>query len=324
MSQTVEERLAAMPALGSEIAETSWAYHDEQFVRLADAKVSIATHALNYGTGIFEGIRAYWDPQREQLSVFRLRDHFARMERSCRIMRTPLPTSPDGLAALTIELLRRNSYRQDVYVRPLAYKAARSIKVALDGLRPAFSMFTFPLGDYLPTNGLSATVVSWRRISDNAIPARGKITGAYVNTALATDEAHDKNADEAIFLTEAGHVSEGGSSNLFIVRDGELATPPKSDDILEGITRDSVMRIAAERFGLRTVERAIDRTELYLADEVFFCGTGAQVAPCVSIDRRAIGDGKVGPITKRLAEAYFAIARGTDSAYPEWRTSVYA
>ena len=323
MSQTVEERLAAMPALGSEIAETSWAYHDEQFVRLADAKVSIATHALNYGTGVFEGIRAYWDAEHEQLNVFRLRDHFARLERSCRLMRTPLPASPDGLAALTVELLRRNEFRQDVYVRPLAYKAARSIKVALDGLRPAFSMFVFPLGAYLPTNGLSATVVSWRRISDNAIPARGKITGAYINTALATDEAHDKNADEAIFLTESGHVSEGGSSNLFIVRDGELATPPKSADILEGITRDSVMRIALDRFGLRTVEREIDRTELYLADEVFFCGTGAQVAPCVSIDRRPVGDGRIGPITRRLADAYFAIARGADTAYPEWRTAVY-
>ncbi|HYK98347.1 MAG TPA: branched-chain amino acid transaminase, partial [Candidatus Acidoferrales bacterium] len=316
--------LAAMPALGTEISEDSWAFHDEQFVRLADAKVSIATHALNYGTGIFEGIRAYWDDEREQLSVFRLRDHFARMERSCRIMRTPLPMGPDALAALTVELLRRNAYRQDVYVRPLAYKAARSIKVALDGLRPAFSMFSFPLGAYLPTNGLSATVTSWRRVSDNAIPARGKLTGAYINTALAVDEAHDKNADEAIFLTESGHVSEGGSSNIFIVRDGVLATPPVSADILEGITRDSVMRIARERLGLRTVERDIDRTELYLADEVFFCGTGAQVAPCVTIDRRPVGDGRIGPVTKRIGDLYFAVARGADASYPEWRTAVYA
>jgi len=321
---TVEERLAAMPALGTEISEESWAFHDEQFVRLADAKVSIATHALNYGTGVFEGIRAYWDAEREQLSVFRLRDHFVRMERDCRILRTPLPMGPDALAALTIELLRRNAYRQDVYVRPLAYKAARSIKVALDGLRPAFSMFAFPLGAYLPTNGLSAAVVSWRRTSDNAIPARGKLTGAYINTALAVDEAHDKNADEAIFLTEAGHVSEGGSSNIFIVRDGVLATPPVSADILEGITRASVMRLAAEKLGLQTVEREIDRTELYLADEVFFCGTGAQVAPCVSIDRRPIGDGHIGPITKRIGDLYFAIARGEDPSYPEWRTAVYA
>ena len=323
MTSTVEERLAAMPALGTEIAETSWAYHDEEFVRLADAKVSIATHALNYGTGVFEGIRAYWDDEREQLFVFRLRDHFARMERSCRIMRTPLPMGPDELAQLTLELLRRNSFRTDVYVRPLAYKAARSIKVALDGLRPAFSMFAFPLGAYLPTNGLTATVTSWRRISDNAIPARGKLTGAYINTALAVDEAHDKNADEAIFLTESGHVSEGGSSNVFIVRDGQLATPPVSADILEGITRDCVIRIAAERLGLRAVERDIDRTELYLADEVFFCGTGAQVAPCVTIDRRPVGNGRIGPVTKRIADLYFAIARGEDESYPEWRSPVY-
>lgn len=323
MSSTIDEKLAAMPALGVEIAETSWAFHDGEFMRLADAKVSIATHALNYGTGVFEGIRAYWNAEKEQLFAFRVRDHFARMERSCRLMRIPLPGDPDALAALTIDLLRRNDFRADVYVRPLAYKAARSVKVALEGLRPAFSMFTFPLGAYLPTDGLTASVVSWRRTPDNAIPARGKLTGAYINTALATDEAHDDNADEAIFLTQDGHVSEGGSSNIFVVRDGELLTPPVTADILEGITRESVMRIARERLGLRVIEREIDRTELYISDEVFFCGTGAQVAPCVAIDRRPVGNGRVGPITTRIGDLYFAIARGDDDAYPEWRTAIY-
>lgn len=320
---TVEERLAAMPALGIEIDESGWAYHEEAFVRLADAKVSIATHALNYGTGVFEGIRAYWNAEHEQLYVFRLADHYARMERSCRIVRTPLPGTPSELADLTLALLRRSAYREDVYVRPLAYKAARSVKVALDGLRPAFSLFAFPLGDYLPTDGLSAVVSSWRRISDNAIPARGKITGAYVNTALAVDESHDRGADEAIFLTEDGHVSEGAASNLFLVRDGVLATPPRSDDILEGITRDSVMRLATERLGLRVVERSIDRTELYVADELFFCGTGAQVAPCVRVDGRAVGDGRVGRVARTIGDLYIAIARGADPGYPEWRTPVY-
>ena len=323
MSSTIDHKLATMPALGVEIAETSWAFHDGEFMRLADAKVSIATHALNYGTGVFEGIRAYWNAAHEQLYVFRLREHFARMERSCRLMRTKLPGDPDALAALTLDLLRRNEYRTDVYVRPLAYKAARSIKVALDGLRPGFSMFAFPLGAYLPTNGLTASVVSWRRTPDNAIPARGKITGAYVNTALATDEAHDEDADEAIFLTQEGHVSEGGSSNLFLVRDGELVTPPVTADILEGITRQSIMRIARERLGLRVVEREIDRTELYVADEVFFCGTGAQVAPCGSIDHRTVGDGTIGRTTQRLGDLYYALAHGDDEAYPEWRTAVY-
>ncbi|HKW78031.1 MAG TPA: branched-chain amino acid transaminase [Candidatus Limnocylindria bacterium] len=323
MKTGVEQRLAEVAAVGQEIAETSWAYHEGGFVRLADAKVSIATHALNYGTGVFEGIRAYWNAAHEQLYVFRLRDHFVRMQRSCRILRIALPGDPDALSALVVEMLRKNEFRTDVYVRPLAYKAARSIKVALDGLRPAFSMFSFPIGAYLPTGGLAATTTSWRRTADNAIPARGKLTGAYINTALAVDEAHDADADEAIFLTDDGHVSEGGGSNLFIVRDGKLATPPVSADILEGITRDSIMRLARERLGIEVVEREIDRTELYLADEVFFCGTGAQVAPCVEIDHRPVADGKVGALTKRIGDTYFAIARGDDESHPEWRSPVY-
>ncbi|MEK7862568.1 MAG: branched-chain-amino-acid transaminase, partial [Chloroflexota bacterium] len=262
-------------------------------------------------------------PAQEQLYVFRLRDHFARMSLSCRILRIDLPGDPDELAALVVELLRRNDVRTDAYVRPLAYKAARSIKVALTGLRGGFAMFTFPLGAYLPTTGLAAKTTSWRRTSDDALPARGKITGAYVNTALAVDEAHEANAEEAIFLTRDGHVSEGGSANVFMVRDGELVTPPVHDDILEGITRDSLLRLAREELGLRVRERSIDRSELYVADEVFFCGTGAQVAPCVSVDARTVGDGTIGPVSRALAELYEAIARGTDPRHAEWRTPVY-
>ena len=320
---SVSERLKEVAAVGTEIPETGWAYHDGAFKPLADANVSIATHALNYGTGIFEGIRAYWNPEQEQLYVFRLRDHFTRMAASCRILRIELPGDADALSELVVELLRRNQVRSDAYVRPLAYKAARSIKVALTDLRSAFAMFTFPLGDYMPTTGLTAKTSSWRRISDDAIPARGKITGAYVNTALAVDEAHLADADEAIFLTRDGHVSEGGSANLFLVRDGELITPPGTDDILEGITRDSLLRLAREELGLRVVERSVDRTELFVADEVFFCGTGAQVAPCVKIDGRAVGTGKIGPVSHALADLYMAIARGDDSRHPEWRTAVY-
>ena len=316
MATRVADKLKDMPALGAEIAEDGWAYHEGEFRRLADSKVSIATHALNYGTGVFEGVRAYWNAAREQLYVFRLRDHFVRMERSCRILRIQLPGDPDALAEIALELLRRNNFRTDVYVRPLAYKAARSINVALQGLRPGFSMFAFPIGAYLPTNGLAARTASWRRTADNAIPARGKLTGAYINTALAVDEAHDHDADEAIFLTDDGHVSEGGGSNLFLVRDGQLVTPPVTADILEGVTRDTIMRLARERLGLAVVEREIDRTELYVADEVFFCGTGAQVAPCVMVDRRPVGDGAIG-------ELYFAVVRGDDEGHPEWRAAVH-
>ena len=320
---SVNERLKEVAAVGSEIPETGWAYHDGSFRPLADAHVSIATHALNYGTGVFEGIRAYWNAREEQLYVFRLREHFERMTQSCRILRIELPAGPEKLSELTVELLRRDQLRTDAYVRPLAYKAARTIKVQLADLRSGFAMFAFPLGAYLPLNGLTARTASWRRISDDALPARGKITGAYVNTALATDDAYETHADEAIFLTRDGHVSEGGSSNIFVVRDGELITPAVTDDILEGITRASLMTLAREELGLRVTERSIDRTELYVVDEIFFSGTGAQVAPCVAVDGRKVGDGTIGPVARSLGELYTAIARGDDARRPAWRTPVY-
>jgi branched-chain amino acid aminotransferase len=323
MASSVHERQRETAALGTEIPETGWAYQDGVFKKLADAHVSIATHALNYGTGVFEGIRAYWNAGQEQLYVFRLKEHFDRMRGNCRLLRIDLPGDSAALADVTLELLRRNEFRTDVYVRPLAYKAARSIKVALHDLRSGFGMFAFPIGSYLPTSGLSARTATWRRTSDDAIPARGKLTGAYINTALAVDDAHDADADEAIFLTRDGHVSEGGSANLFMVRDGQLITPSVTDDILEGITRDSIMTIAREELGLTVQERAIDRTELFIADEVFFCGTGAQVAPCVTVDGRTVGDGKIGPIARRIGEVYFAVARGDDQRHAEWRTAVY-
>jgi len=322
MASTVEQRLKEVASVGQEIAETGVAYLDGAFVPFADAKVSIATHALQYGTAVFEGIRGYWNPAQEQLFAFRLREHYERMSDSVKILRVSLPADPQGLADITVELLRKNSFRSDVYVRPLAFKAARSMKVALAGLRDGFGIYAFPVGAYLPTGGLAARTASWRRTSDDAIPARGKLTGAYINTALAVDEAHDYEADEAIFLTADGHVSEGGGANIFMVRDGILVTPPVTADILEGITRDSIIVLAGE-LGIAVQERAIDRTELYVADEVFFCGTGAQVAPCVEIDRRAVGNGAIGPITKRIGDLYFALARGDDKRHPEWRTAVY-
>jgi branched-chain amino acid aminotransferase len=323
MASSVREQQRETAAVGSEIPETLWAYQDGVFKRLADAHVSLATHALNYGTGVFEGIRAYWNAGQEQLYVFQLREHFDRMRGNCRLLRIELPGDSAMLSEVTLELLRRNEFKTDVYIRPLAYKAARSIKVALHDLRSGFGMFAFPIGAYLPTSGLAARTSTWRRTADDSIPARGKLTGAYINTALAVDEAHDANADESIFLTRDGHVSEGGSANLFMVRDGELITPSVTDDILEGITRDCIMTIAREELGLTIRERAIDRTELFIADEVFFCGTGAQVAPCVKVDGRVVGDGKIGPIAKRIGDVYFAIARGDDPRHAEWRTAVH-
>ena len=323
MSRAVEDPATA-PAPTTEIPEVGFAYFEGALVPFADAKVSIATHALQYGTGVFEGIRAYWNDEQQQLFVFRLVEHFARMERSCKIVRIALPTDAAGLAELAIGLLRRNEFRSDIYLRPFAYKASRVVKVTLGGLRDGFAMYACPMGAYLPVGGLTASTSSWRRTSDDAIPARGKLTGSYLNTALAVDEAHERGADEAIFLTRDGHVSEGGGSNLFMVRDGELITPAVTDDLLEGITRDTIATLAREALGLEMVERQIDRTELYLADEVFFCGTGAQVAPCVAIDGRAVGAGVVGPVAKAIGERYFRVAHGDDAAHPEWRTPVYA
>ncbi|MDQ6859211.1 MAG: branched-chain amino acid transaminase [Chloroflexota bacterium] len=314
--------MSAAPGPANEIPETGSAYLDGAFVPFADAKVSIATHALQYGTGVFEGIRAYWNAGEKQLYVFRLREHFLRMDRSCRIVRIGLPGEPDELSDIVLELLRRNAFTSDVYIRPLAYKAARVVKVALHGLRDGFGIYAFAMGGYLSTGGLAAHTTSWRRISDEAIPARAKVSGAYINTALATDEAGEHGAEEAIFLTSGGHVSEGGGSNLFMVRDGTLITPPVTDDILEGITRETI-RVLAGELGHPFVERSIDRTELFIADELFFCGTGAQVAPCVKVDGRPVGGGAIGPIATAIAERYFAIARGDDRAHPEWRTAVY-
>jgi branched-chain amino acid aminotransferase len=312
----------AGPSPANEIPETGVAYLDGAFVPFADARVSIATHALQYGTGVFEGIRAYWNAKDGQLYVFRLREHFERMTRSCRIVRIGLPGDADELSEIVLELLRRNSFKSDVYIRPLAYKAARVVKVALHGLRDGFGVYAFPMGGYLSTGGLAAHTTSWRRISDEAIPARAKVSGAYINTALAVDEAGEHGAEEAIFLTSGGHVSEGGGSNLFMVRDGVLITPPVTDDILEGITRQTVEELARD-LGYAYVQRPIDRTELFIADEIFFCGTGAQVAPCVTVDGRPVGGGAIGPITKAIGDRYFAVAHGDDTAYPEWRTAVY-
>jgi branched-chain amino acid aminotransferase len=313
---------AAGPSPATEIPETGVAYLDGEFLPLADAKISIAAHVINYGTGVFEGIRAYWNAAQEELYGFRLREHFERMERSCRLIRVSLPGSADDLVETTRDLLRRNRFRTDVYVRPLAYKGGRVMKVALEGIRDGFAIYSFPTGAYLPTDGLKAAVSSWRRVGDNAIPARGKITGAYVNTSLAVDDVSAKGADEAIFLTESGHVSEGGGANLFIVRDGTLITTPPTADILEGITRECVLVLAREA-GMKVEEREIDRTELYIADELFFTGTGAQIAPCVSVDARPVGTGKIGPVARAIGDRYFAVARGDDRAHPEWRTAVY-
>lgn len=307
----------------ADAANDTIVYFENQFVPIGEAKVGILTHALHYGTGVFEGIRGYWEPAGNELYLVRPVEHYQRWKANGALLRLHLPLSAPELAQLTAELCRRNGYRTNVYVRPLAYKSAQRIGVAPDD-RDAFAIIVVPYGDYLDSrNGLRAGVSSWRRIEDNAIPGRGKICGAYVNSALAGDEARRNGYDEAIFLTEDGHVAEGASCNIFIVRHGALITPPPTDNILEGITRAAVMELARRELHLETQERSIDRSELYVADEVFFTGTAVEVAPIVEVDRRPVGAGAIGPITAELRRLYFEATRGRLPAYRRWLLPVY-
>jgi branched-chain amino acid aminotransferase len=304
--------------------ETAWAFFNGEFVPLRDAKVSVLTHAFNYGTGVFEGIRAYWNAEQQQLYGLHLIEHYRRLHRSCKVMKLDLPYSPERLVEITLELLRRCGYREDCYLRPLAYKSSEVIGVRLHDLESAFTVFAVPFGTYIEIDrGISCGVSSWRRIDDNAIPARSKITGSYVNAALAKTEAQEAGYDEAIVLTNDGHVSEGSAENLFMVRNGTLITPPVSDNILEGIVRQSVIRIAGD-LKVPLEVRSIDRTELYIADEIFLCGTGAQLAPVTSVDHRNVGEGTIGPITQQLSRVYFDAVHGNSDRYKEWVTPVYA
>jgi branched-chain amino acid aminotransferase len=244
---------------------------------------------------------------------------------SCKILQIHLPYSIDDLIRISVELVRRNGQEQDVYLRPVAYKADESIGVRLHGIKDAFIMTSEPVGSYINTTGLHCGVSSWRRVDDNAMPARAKITGAYVNSAFAKSEAMQNGFDEAIMLTHDGHVSEGSAENIFLVMNGEFVTPAATENILLGITRDTIMELGRREFGRITRERTIDRTELYIADEIFLCGTGAQIAPVIAVDHRVVGDGTIGALSKEVQRTYFDIVRGRRVEYREqWCTPVYA
>ncbi len=310
----VEPRAASAPAdIGA------WAYFEGAVVPIGEANVSIATHTFNYGTAVFEGIRAYRQADASSAILF-AREHYERLLRNARLLRASVPESADDLVEITRDLLRRNDHSGDAYIRPLVYKSARSIRVKLTGLEDRVALFTIPLGDYLPTGGIRVTVSGWQRVSDNAIPARGKISGSYVNAAFAAEDAHAAGYDDAILLTGDGHVAEASAANLFVVAGREVATPPLTDDVLAGITRTAILRIARDA-GLDVVERRIDRSELYLADEVFLTGTGVQVAPISSIDDRPVGTGEF-PISLDIQRRYFAAVRGSDERYAHWLTPI--
>jgi branched-chain amino acid aminotransferase len=302
----------------------TWVYFDGEFGRYHDIKLGLMTHALHYGTGVFEGIRAYWNPKQEQLHLLQAPQHYDRLRRSANVMRLNLPHSPEELVNLTVDLLRRNEFKADAYIRPLLFTASEEIGVRVHNINQSFLIYTTPFGNYVEiADGLRCMVSSWRRVPDQSLPARAKVTGSYAQSALAKSEANENGYDEAIVLTVDGHVSEGSAENLFMIKDGAFVTPPVTDDILEGITRTLIIRLVKEELGLPVIERSIDRTELYTCDELLMCGTGAQVAPVIEVDRRKVGNGKVGEFTQELQNIYFGAVRGETAKYKDWTIPVY-
>jgi branched-chain amino acid aminotransferase len=300
-------------------------YAEGRFCRYGDAKVGLLTHGLQYGTGCFEGIRGYWVPEERELLLVLLRDHYERLMTSAKILSINLGHTVDELVNITVELCLRNNYKNDIYIRPFAYKAAEDVGVRLHNVPDAFAIVPIPFEHYLDgTRGLHVCVSSWRRTDDTMAPPRAKITGLYVNSALAKSEAVTNGYDEAILLSHDGHVAEGSAENIFIVRRGVLYTPDPSQNVLEGVTRRAIMEIARTELGLDLVERSIDRGELYSADEVFFTGTAVGICYVSTIDRRIVGDGKIGPVTQRLSNLYHRIVNGREPRFSSWLTRIYA
>ncbi|GIX41773.1 MAG: branched chain amino acid aminotransferase [Leptospiraceae bacterium] len=301
----------------------SIAFHQGEFKPLKDCTVNIMTHALQYGTMVFGGIRGYYNKNKDNVFLFRPYDHFQRLHNSAKIMQMKPPYSIEEMVNILKELVKRNQYRSNIYFRPFIYKSALRLSPSLHDVEDSFSVYTLLLDDYLDTNrGLRVAVSSWRRIDDNIIPTRAKVSGGYANSALAKSEALLNGFDEAIFLDSRGYVSEGSAENIFIVRNGVLYTPPNHAALLEGITRRSIIEIA-KRENIPIEIRDIARSELYIADEVFFTGTGAQVAWIAEIDRRIIGKGSIGPITKHLKEKFNKIVYGEEPEYSDWIVPVY-
>jgi len=301
------------------------AFHKGEFMPLKDASVGVMTHALHYGTAVFEGIRGNWNQEHQSTYIFKLREHYERLLSGCKLMRIKVPYSVEQLCAITKELVEKCEYTQDVYIRPLAYKGAERVayldlsKLEDDG----FTIVVVPLGDYLDTEkAVKCCTSSYRRMEDYIIPPHLKISGLYVNSILAKTEAIVAGFDEAILLNQLGHVSEGTGENIFIYRNGIVSTPPLIDNLLPGITRDCVFDILKNELGINVEERSIPRSELYLAEEIFLTGTAAHVTPVGYLDERSIGDGDVGSVTRSLSETYNSVIRGNHSEYMEWCTPV--
>jgi branched-chain amino acid aminotransferase len=310
------------PAPEARALEDLIAYFEGDYVPLRDAKVSIMTHAFMYGTATFEGIRGYWNADQGTLYVLFLREHVERIRSSAKMLLMEDLPSADELATIVLETVRRNRFTEDVYIRPSFYKSTKAIGVRLHHLDHELYVITSPFGNYIDIEkGVRVMSSSWRRNADEALPARGKIVGGYVNMAFQKSEAELNGFDEALVMTPDGHASEASAANLFMVREGVILTPPVSDDILEGVTRKAIITLAKD-LGIPVEVRSIDRSELYVCDEVFLCGTGVQVSPVIEVDHRAVGTGEVGPITRQVSERYFAAVRGTLPEYRSWLTTV--
>ncbi|GAC1299653.1 MAG: branched-chain amino acid transaminase [Vulcanimicrobiaceae bacterium] len=296
-----------------------------EFKNYDDARVGLLTHGLNYGTGCFEGIRAYWNADDRELYLLQLREHYERLHLSARLLLMELPHSIDELVDITVELCKRNGFEENVYIRPLLYKSAEDVGVRLAGVPDAFAIAALPFNKYFDAEaGLRACVSSWRRIDDTMAPARAKITGAYINSALAKSEAQMNGFDEAILLSNDGHVAEGSAANLFLVRRGVLFTPDPTQNVLEGITRRTVLAMAQNDLGLNVVERALDRSELYAADELFLSGSAVGISYIKSVDHRVVGDGTMGPVTRELSNIFNDMTYGRVPAYRSFLTTTYA
>ncbi len=301
----------------------SYAFFHKQFVPLAEARIGVMTHALHYGTALFEGIRGNWNSEHQQIYIFRLKEHYERMYNGCRVLKITPPYTIDELCQITIEVVAKSGLQEDIYVRPLAYKSSEALGVRLHDLEDDFLVFVIPWGPYLDMDTAKCGVSSWRRPDNNVAPSQIKVTGLYINSALAKTEAIENGFDEAILLTQDGHVSEGSGENIFLVIDGKLVTPPTYDNILKGITRQTVITLAQNELGIETIERPVDRSELYTAEECFFTGTAVHITPISEIDHRKIGNGGIGEITGKLQNIYSEVIRGDKPKYLDWCTPAY-
>lgn len=301
---------------------TDKALVDGKIVDFADARMHVVSPSIQYATAVFEGIRAYWSPQKEQLSFFRYQEHIDRLHLSMKMMRLDPPAALANLKADVISLARANELREDCHMRVFVLLDGPPVITATGPTRLAATIGALPFNSFME-KGMKAGVVSWRRNDDNACPPRMKTVANYVNGRLAAIEAKQNGFDAPVMLTAEGYVSEGPQANILLVRDGELLAPRRTDGILESITRDTIMRLCEEELGIPVVERAIDRSELYAADEMFYCGSGWEIRPATRVDGLPVGDGNVGPVTRRIAEAYFAAVRGENARYADWLVPVW-